>query len=96
MLTFTAAFPARLPVAALMRSAVLPWTVTNSLAGAEVFAPCGNGRGAGELPSASEMPTRDGSFIVFSVIRKRVSDRRGFTRSSTRSAALFAYTGFVG
>ena len=93
---------AGVPVAAVTRSAVIaPFapgcTVRNRSAGALTFAPCGNGSGTpGVPPIAIEAATSDGSFIVFSVSRNAVAPASGFTRSSTRSAALFAYFGSVG
>ena len=45
---------------------------------------------------AIEQATNDASFSVFSVTRNAVASGSGFTRSSTRSAASFAYAASVG
>jgi hypothetical protein len=76
-------------VAASIRSAFDPWTVRNRLAGALALARWGKARGCAELPIAIVVPTSAGCFIVLKVIRNAVEAGRGFTRSSTRSAALF-------
>ena len=68
----------------------MPWTVRNIAAGAVALAPCGNGSGAGELPIAIVAATFSASCIELSVRRKAVASASGFTRSSTRSAALSA------
>src|SRR4051812_5260426 len=78
------------PVAALVSVALVPCTVRNNWAGDETPAPAGHAWGAAELPSAIVNATRDGSFSVLRVTRKAVSPASGLTRSSTRSAALFA------
>jgi hypothetical protein len=80
-----------LPVAASSSSAVEPCTVRNSCAGDTTPALCGHGLGSSESPSAIVNATRSGAFIVLSVTRNAVESASGFTRSSTRSAALFAY-----
>jgi hypothetical protein len=66
----------------------MPATWRNSAAGAVALAPWGNGSGAAELPMAIVAATLFGSLIEFSVSRKAVASASGFTRSSTRSAAL--------
>ena len=88
--TATLGVPRGAPVAASSRSALEPCTVRNSEAGAVAPAPCGNGSGAAELPIAIVAPTRSGSRSEFSVSRNAVAPASGFTRSSTRSAALSA------
>src|SRR4051794_32391772 len=67
-------------------------------AGAVVFAPSGRGGApcGGDEPIAIVGPTRDGSFIVFSVMRKAVWSANGLPRSWTRSAAFIPYAGFDG
>jgi hypothetical protein len=60
------------------------------------LAPSGIGSGTGESPMATTPPTSSGSTMVFSVRRIRVAPLEGLTRSSTRSAAFWAYAGFVG
>ena len=82
------AVDAGLPVAAFNMSAVWPCTVTNHCAGALAFAPWGNCCRVSESPIAIVVATSDGSFMVFSVMRNAVALLVGFTRSSTRSAAL--------
>src|SRR3954451_7312820 len=52
--------PLRLPVAALVRTAFVPWTVRNSFAGADALAPNGSGCGFFESPIAIVVPTSDG------------------------------------
>ena len=84
------------PVVASRSSALDPCTVRKSAAGEVTPAPCGHGSGVAELPSAIVKAVRFGSFSVFSVIRNAVASASGRTRSSTRSAALSAYTGLVG
>src|SRR5215217_8246397 len=61
------------------------WTVRNRSVGARTLA-----------PNAIVNAVVDGSFSVFSVTRNAVVRRAGFTRSSTRSAALFPYFGSFG
>ena len=78
------------PPAASSSSAVDPCTVRKSAAGDETPAPCGQGTGAPELPSAMVKPVRLASLRVFSVTRNAVASASGRTRSSTRSAALLA------
>ena len=73
-----------------------PWTVRKSAAGARTLAPWGKFRGWAEPPIAIVVATEAGSLSVLRVIRKAVAFASGFTRSSTRSAALLAYTGLVG
>src|SRR3954463_6174372 len=82
--------------AAPVSSAVAPWTVRNSCAGEETPAPCGQDTAEPELPSAMVKPTRSGSLSVLRVTRKAVASGSARPRSSTRSAALWAYTGSVG
>src|SRR3954454_22027071 len=100
-LTF-GAFPLTfLPELARVSSATsffpLGWTVRNRSAGAFTFVPNGNSCGVPFLPPIPiEKATRDGSFSVFSVTRKAVAVESGLTRSSTKSAALFAYALLVG
>src|SRR5215217_1535557 len=74
------------------------WTVRNRSAGARTLAPNGNSRSGapGRPPIAIVNAVVDGSFSVFSVTRNAVVRRAGFTRSSTRSAALFPYFGSFG
>jgi hypothetical protein len=77
------------PLAASVRTAVSPWTVRKSCAGALTFAPNGNGCGSPSLPPiAIAVATSAGFSSVLSVIRKAVAFGRGLTRSSTRSAAF--------
>src|SRR5947209_7293195 len=84
------------PVAASSRSTLEPWTVRNRAAGEVTPAPWGHGTADGESPSAMVKATRLGSLRVLSVTRNAVVSASGLTRSSTRSAALLAYTGSVG
>ena len=99
--TCGAAPGAAVPVAACVISATSPepsgWTVRNWSAGARTLAPCGNGNASpGVPPMATEIATSDGSLSVLRVKRNAVASASGLTRSSTRSAALFAYAGSVG
>ena len=72
-------------------------TVRNRSAGARTFAPAGKLRSTPAVPPiAIEKATSEGSFKVFSVRRNAVASGSGFRRSSTRSAASFAYAGSVG
>src|SRR4051794_3745502 len=88
-------------VPAWTRSATMPepagGTGRNMSAGARTLAPSGNGMDTPCVPPmAIENATSDGSFSVFSVTRNAVASASGFTRTSTKSAALFAYAGAVG
>ena len=72
-------------------------TVRKRSAGAWTLAPAGKLRSTpGVPPMAIEKATSEASFIVFSVSRNAVASESGFTRSSTTSAASFAYAGAVG
>ena len=90
------------PPAACARSATsvpdeLGCTVRKRSAGALTFAPSGKGSATPDVPPiAIEKAISEGSFIVFRVTRNAVASASGFTRSSTRSAASFAYFGSVG
>jgi hypothetical protein len=83
-------------VVASRSSAVVPCTVRNSSAGDLTPAACGQARAVAEEPSAIVNAVRAGSLRLFTVTRNAVAPGTGFTRSSTRSAALPAYTGSVG
>jgi hypothetical protein len=65
-------------------------------AGDRTPAACGHARGVADEPIAIVNAVRSGSTRVLSVTRKAVAPVSGRTRSSTRSAALFAYTGSSG
>src|SRR5947207_10837749 len=84
------------PVAASVSTPVVPCTVRNSCAGDSTPALNGQGRAVEDSPSAIVNATRLGSLSVFSVARNAVAVVSGLTRSSTRLAALLAYTGSVG
>jgi hypothetical protein len=49
-----------------------------------------------EPPIAIVVATSEGFLIELRVMRKAVAPSKGLTRSSTRSAALFAYLGSLG
>ena len=84
------------PDDASVRTAVPPCHVRNTCAGDETPAPSGHATEDDESPSAIVKAVLFGSSSVFSVTRKAVAEASGSTRSSTRSAALFAYTLSVG
>src|SRR3954453_7611685 len=83
-------------VAASRSSAVVPCTVRNSWAGELTPAPFGHGSGVADEPSAIVKAVRAGSLSVLRVTRNSVASPCGFTRSSTRSAPLFAKAESVG
>ena len=56
-----------------------PWPDRKSWAGDTTPAPCGQGSGAAESPSAIVVAVRSGALRVFSVIRNAVARRSGFT-----------------
>src|SRR5438552_1991668 len=77
------------PVTASVSTAVSPWTVRNSCAGALTLAPNGNGWLCPSVPPiAIAVATRLGFSSVLSVIRKAVASLVGRTRSSIRLAAF--------
>src|SRR4051794_30971157 len=78
------------PVVASVSVAVVPCTVRNRCAGELTPAASGHGCGTAESPNATVNATLLGSFSVLRVTRNAVWSASGFTRSSTRSAALFA------
>jgi hypothetical protein len=75
---------------------VPPWTVRNSAAGERTPAEWGHTRVVAEDPRAIVNAVRAGSLSVFSVTRNAVAPETRLTRSSTRSAPLFAKVAVVG
>src|SRR5205085_11307561 len=68
----------------------------SNVAGEVTSAPCGHTTLTPSIPpSANVNATSRGSFIVLRGTRKAVAPASGLTRNSTKSAALFAYIGFV-